>query len=191
MNLIHNPKSPREARKVEYTVYVWHEGNSKAVKENVVKWVLDIPLKNGKTVPMQIDNWKDIQNGNAQEYQLKTLYAIKPQRFNKIKKSGKSNEYDGSEIDEACGDFYETLTPEIQNQIVPVVMDKDNNYEIIELITKEAKKDSIVTYDEMAERIMGPEQRKASLEREKLGLADKSHESALKDAEDELSKGKN
>ena len=132
--LIHNPKSPREARKVEYTVYVWHEGNSKAFKENVVKWVLDIPLKNGKTVLMQIDNWEDIQNGNAQVYQLKTLRAIKPQRFNKYKINKVGNDYDGSEIDQACAEFEELLHPDVRKDIVTQVLDKDKNFEVVELI---------------------------------------------------------
>ena len=134
LNLIHNPESPREARPVKNTVHAWDSKKEKCVKQQVVKHVLDIPQKDGKTVPMQIDNWDAIEAGMAETYQLKTLHSVKAQRFNPYEKG---NDYENSEIDQACTEFYQTLAPEIQQQIVPVVMDKDQNYEITEVKTAE------------------------------------------------------
>ena len=137
LNLIHNPESPREARPVKNTVNVWDSKKEKYVKQQVVKHVLDIPQKDGKTVPMQIDNWDAIEAGMAETYQLKTLHSVKAQRFNPYKSGEVCNDYENSEIDQACTEFYQTLAPEIQQQIATVVMDKENNYEITGVKTAE------------------------------------------------------
>jgi len=124
MNLIANPEFVSAARPDNKEVLAWDPEDQEITKQNVEKHVVDIPMKDGTTIPMQIDNY--IKNSETEcVLNLKTLYSIKAQRFD-----GNSNDYDGSEIDQACEEFYNQLAPEIQARILTVTMDKKNGYAI-------------------------------------------------------------
>jgi len=131
-NLTYDSDAPRKARKVTNDVYAWDEEKKVTTKQRVIKHVLDIPLANGKTVPMQIDNFDEIAEGKAQVYQLKTFHSIKEQPFTSWLSTHQAD-YEHSGIDDACEKFYHSLAPEIQGQIASVVMDKQQNYKVTEV----------------------------------------------------------
>ena len=133
-NLIYDPtKSPREARDPTAEEIEKYGKNIKGKK------LLDIP-RSGTTITVQIDNFDAIQGGTAKTYEVKTLPSVKAQRFNKYEDGTVCNDYENSELDQACCDFYDTLSPEIQAQIPFVVMDKDKNYDITEVKIDEVMK---------------------------------------------------
>ncbi|MCL2540298.1 MAG: hypothetical protein FWE53_02570 [Firmicutes bacterium] len=116
-----NCDAPLNVRPIEYTAYTQTDGEGPIGSRKVKKQVLDIPMKYGTTVVMQIDNWKDVQEGKAEFYNLKTLYAIKAQRFGPHIK-GQKLQYAGSELDRACGEFYNDLAPAVQKDVCTVVI---------------------------------------------------------------------
>ena len=135
LNLIFNPESPREARDPSP-----EEIKKLGKKVTANKKILDIPMADGTILPVQIENWEAVQNKTAKYYTVKTLFAVEATRFNEYKPNEVCTDYDGSDLDRNMNGFEEKLSPEFRKELLNVVMDKENNYGIIEVKTKEKKK---------------------------------------------------
>jgi hypothetical protein len=127
MKIAYNPSKPRNMVTREFDIdYYFADTGNKAVLPSM-KNVIDVRLKNGTTIPMQVLNLEDVKARKAQYYLVQSVYPINNEAFY----PDDFRSYNNSRPDQQCVRFIQNLSSNESIQLCVNKMDLLNNCKIV------------------------------------------------------------
>lgn len=149
-------EGPLQFNQIKFYVMAWDEKIEDYVKLEVFKIITKVKMADHSILEFQLENDKEVRAGTAETYILKSLNAVDTSMFNPRGRTEEDvvNDYADSELDKFCQNFIFRFTKDFQRSIVPVLMDRKNGYEIVQVLVKKEVVSSVTKIRPLFEKLL-------------------------------------